>query len=196
MSLGQRVPVVAPPAPASHTPAPVTPIASVESDWDDDVVDYQNDRTDDTVNVAGEALDAAAAGTQGMSGRQAPKAESAPRVGPATNGGTRQPPSPLPVMIRVAASGAVVTNKGGSEELAGVVAYAHRLIELVGDMLGLEGFIAVECAFKGSGQAGEGGGRAAGQERCLLFAEQNGDTVLVRPRAEGDLRALRETLGL
>ena len=75
------------------------------------------------------------------------------------------------------------------------MAYAHRLFEWVGDMLGLERFMAVECVFK-AGQ-GEGvPGQAGGQERCLLFKETNGDTVLVRPRAEGDLRALRETLGL
>jgi hypothetical protein len=199
MSLGQRMRAVTSLVSGPPTRStPPTPIASVESDWDDDVVDFQYDSSDATADVAVKTLEAAAAAEkQSMADVQAPKVESGPKVETATNGATPEPAAALPVMIRIAGNGAVVMNKGGSEELAGVVAYAHRLIELVGDMLGLERFMAIECAFKAPGEAAAGGsGRGASQERCLLFAEENGDTVLVRPRAEGDLRALRETLGL
>lgn len=95
------------------------------------------------------------------------------------------------VMIRVASNGAIVKNKGGSEELAGVVAYTHRLVELVGELLGLERFVAMECMFKETpGQV------PSNASRCLLFRETNGDTVALRPRADSNIQPLRESLGL
>ena len=96
------------------------------------------------------------------------------------------------VMIRVGANGAIIKNKGGTEELAGVVAYAGRLVELVGDLLGLDKFVAMECAFKdvpGQAEPGVSG-------RCLLFTEANGDSVALRPRPESNIQPLRESLGL
>lgn len=102
---------------------------------------------------------------------------------------------PLPdfsVMIRVGANGAIIKNKGGSEELAGVVAYTQRLIELVGDLLGMDKFVAMECTFKNfEGQDGE-----RGSGRCLLFTEANGDVVALRPRIESNIQPLRDSLGL
>ncbi len=95
------------------------------------------------------------------------------------------------VMIRVGSTGAIVKNKGGSEELAGVVAYTHRLVELVGELLGLDHFVAMECMFKET--AGQVPSNAS---RCLLFREANGDTVALRPRADSNIQALRESLGL
>jgi len=188
---GQRVRAVASLVPpVSYRPSPVPTFAVVESDWDDDdSVDYQDASQDDTVNVAAETLEApSATGKRGMAETERPNG------GNGSAGGTAEEAAELAVMIRVAGNGAVVTNQRGSEELAGVVAYTHRLVELVGDMLGLERFVAMECVFKGP--PAKANGQATAQERCLLFAEANGDAVLVRPRSEGDLRALRESLGL
>jgi hypothetical protein len=86
------------------------------------------------------------------------------------------------VVLRLGAHGEIIKNSGGSEQLAETVAYVRRLTELAGELLGLEGFMAFECAFT--------------QGRCLGFVESNGDTVLLRPRPEANLQALRERLGL
>ena len=81
-----------------------------------------------------------------------------------------------------ARSGAILKNSGGSEELAEMMAYVRRLTDLAGELLGLDGFTALECTFT--------------KGRCLAFVESNGDTVVLRPRPEANLQALRERLGL
>lgn len=86
------------------------------------------------------------------------------------------------VMLRLGAHGEIVKNSGGSEELAETVAYVRRLTELAGELLGLEGFSAFECTFA--------------QSRCFAFVDSNGDTVVLRPRPEANVQALRERLGL
>jgi uncharacterized protein DUF4388 len=88
----------------------------------------------------------------------------------------------FPVMLRLGAGGAIIKNKGGDDELAGVVAYAHRLCQLAGELLGLEQFVALECTFT--------------EGRLLIFDEDNGDTVALRPRADTNLQPLRDRLGL
>ena len=88
----------------------------------------------------------------------------------------------FPVMVRLSASGAVLRNKGGSEDLAEAAAYAHRLAQLAGELLGLEEFVALECIFD--------------QGRYLVFTEGDGEIVVLRPRPELNLQALRERLGL
>jgi hypothetical protein len=95
------------------------------------------------------------------------------------------------MMIRVSAAGNIVKSKGGSEEIAGVVAYTHRLIELVGDLLGLDRFVAMECTFKDHQDSG-----SPGQSRFLAFTEANGDTVALRPQPDSNIQPLRESLGL
>jgi uncharacterized protein DUF4388 len=85
------------------------------------------------------------------------------------------------VMMRLGQNGAVVSNRGGSEALAETVAYAHRLLELTGELLGFERFSAVECSFL--------------QGRCMIFADSE-EIVALRPRPEVNLQALREKLGL
>jgi len=95
---------------------------------------------------------------------------------------TDLPSADFPVMLRLGSHGAILKNNGGSEELAETVAYVRRLTELAGEFLGLEGFQALECAFT--------------QGRCLAFVDTNGDTVVLRPRPEANLQALRERLGL
>jgi len=86
------------------------------------------------------------------------------------------------VMLRLGARGEIIKNSGGSEELAETVAYVRRLTELAGELLGISGFGAFECTFA--------------QGRMIVFVESNGDTVVLRPRPEANLQALRERLGL
>jgi hypothetical protein len=88
----------------------------------------------------------------------------------------------FPVVLRLGAGGSILKNKGGSEDLAGVVAYAHRLGQLAGELLGLDPFVAMECSFSDG--------------RFLIFDEENGDTVALRPRNETNLQPLRDRLGL
>lgn len=90
--------------------------------------------------------------------------------------------SDFSVVLRLGANGAIVSNRGGNEELAETIAYVHRLLELAGELLGLEPFTALECTFT--------------EGRCLLFSEGEGQIVALRPRAEANLAALRERLGL
>jgi len=92
------------------------------------------------------------------------------------------PNADFSVMLRLAPHGAILTNSGGTEEQAEMAAYVRRLVELAGEFLGLEGFTALECTFT--------------QGRCLAFVDTNGDTVVLRPRAEADLQPLRARLGL
>lgn len=86
------------------------------------------------------------------------------------------------VVMRLGPNGAIVNNRGGSEELGETIAYVHRLLELTGDLLGLEAFTAVECTFA--------------EGRCLVFSEGEGQVVVLRPLPEANLQALRERLGL
>lgn len=88
----------------------------------------------------------------------------------------------FPVTMRLAPGGGIVTSKGADDEMAGVVAYAHRLGQLAGELLGLDPFVAMECTFSGG--------------RLLLFEEENGDTIALRPRTESNLQPLRDKLGL
>jgi hypothetical protein len=88
----------------------------------------------------------------------------------------------FPVMLRLSAAGAVIRNKGGSEELAEAAAYAHRLVQLTGELLGFVEFVALECTFT--------------EGRCLVFREGDGDVVVLKPRPDLNLQALRERLGL
>jgi hypothetical protein len=88
----------------------------------------------------------------------------------------------FPVMVRLSANGALLRNKGGTEELAEATAYAHRLVQLTGELLGLEEFVSLECAFA--------------NERFIVFTEGDGDIVALRPRPDLNLQALRERLGL
>jgi hypothetical protein len=96
--------------------------------------------------------------------------------------GRGEPTAEFPVVLRLGANGAVLKNKGGDEELAGVIAYAHRLVQLAGELLGLDEFVAMECTFA--------------EGRCLVFREENGDTVALRPRPDASLQGLRDRLGL
>jgi hypothetical protein len=86
------------------------------------------------------------------------------------------------VVLRLGANGAIINNRGASEDFAETIAYAHRLLELTGELLGLEAFSALECTFV--------------EGKCLVFSEGEGEVVALRPRPEANLQALRERLGL
>ncbi len=86
------------------------------------------------------------------------------------------------VVMRLAPTGAIISNRGGSEELAETVAYVQRLLQLTGEMLGLGEFSAMECVFD--------------EGRCLIFTDNGDETVALRPRSDGNLQPLRERLGL
>jgi hypothetical protein len=86
------------------------------------------------------------------------------------------------LMLRLSGRGEIIRNSGASERLAETAAYARRLIDLAGELLGVEGFSAFECTFA--------------QGRMIAFVEENGDTIVLRPRPEANLRTLRERLGL
>jgi hypothetical protein len=88
----------------------------------------------------------------------------------------------FPVILRLSPSGAVLKNKGASEDMAAAIAYAARLLELTGELLGAGRFMAMECTVD--------------EGRWLLFSETDGDTVALRPRVEANLGALRAKLGL
>jgi hypothetical protein len=90
--------------------------------------------------------------------------------------------SDFPIMLRLSAAGAIVRNKGGTEDLAEAASYAHRLVQLAGELLGLEEFVALECVFD--------------EGRALVFTEGQGDVVVLRPRPDLNLQPLRERLGL
>ena len=100
----------------------------------------------------------------------------------ANNGRTELGPmGDFAVMMRLGPNGAVVSNRGGNEELAETVAYSHRLLQLTGELLGFEKFSAVECGFVDG--------------RCIVFSDGD-EIVTLRPRPEVNLQALRERLGL
>jgi len=99
-----------------------------------------------------------------------------PAARPETSGGD------FAVMLRINQRGEIVKNTGGSEELGETVAYVRRLTELAGELLGIPGFSAFECTFA--------------QGKMIAFVESDGDTVVLRPRPEANLQALRERLGL
>jgi len=86
----------------------------------------------------------------------------------------------LPIAARVAASGAVIETV--DEDLADAVAYAGRLAGLIGEMLGLDDFRALECASK--------------DERVVIYVDEDNGLVAGRVPAIADVGLLRERLGL
>ena len=80
----------------------------------------------------------------------------------------------------MAASGAVIETV--DDDLADAVAYAGRLAGLIGELLGLDGFRALECASK--------------DERVVIYVEEEGGLVAGRVPAIADVSLLRERLGL
>ena len=84
--------------------------------------------------------------------------------------------------VRLDTAGNVVSAKGESEDLAPVAAYTARLAELIGNMLGMEGFNSLECSFP--------------KERVFLHRERSGNLVALKVPADAEVAALRERFGL
>jgi Domain of unknown function (DUF4388) len=84
--------------------------------------------------------------------------------------------------VRLDTAGNVVSAKGESEELAPVAAYTARLAELIGNMLGMEGFSSLECSFP--------------KERVFLHRERSGNLVALKVPADAEVGALRERFGV
>jgi hypothetical protein len=84
--------------------------------------------------------------------------------------------------VRLDPAGNVVSAKGDSEELAPVAAYAARLAELIGNMLGMEGFSSLECSFP--------------KDRVFLHRERSGNLVALKVPADAEVGALRERFGV
>jgi hypothetical protein len=83
--------------------------------------------------------------------------------------------------LRMKHDGTVVAGDGGSADFADAVAYAVRLAQVIGDDLGLERFIALECTSK--------------QSVCFIVIEDEG-VVALEPHVSTDLVSLRELFGL
>jgi hypothetical protein len=99
------------------------------------------------------------------------------------------PPSSQPLslaqfqaFVRLDPAGSIVSAKGDSELLAPVAAYTARLAELIGDMLGMEGFSSLECGLP--------------KERVFLHRERSGNLVALRVPADTEVGALRERFGV
>ena len=84
--------------------------------------------------------------------------------------------------VRLDTAGNVVSAKGDSEELAPVAAYTARLAELIGNMLGMEGFSSLECGFA--------------KDRVFLHRERSGNLVALKVPADAEVGALRERFGV
>lgn len=84
--------------------------------------------------------------------------------------------------VRLDPAGNVVSAKGDSEGLAPVAAYAARLAELIGNMLGMEGFSSLECSFP--------------KDRVFLHRERSGNLVALKVPADAEVGALRERFGV
>lgn len=84
--------------------------------------------------------------------------------------------------IALTNNGESLWQRGTTDVVADASAYAIRLIELVGEELGLEGFRAMECKL--------------GESTLFFVVEPNGNTVVLAPQPEADLSALREWLGV
>jgi len=84
--------------------------------------------------------------------------------------------------VRLDPAGNVVSAKGDAEELAPVAAYAARLAELIGNMLGMEGFSSLECSFP--------------KDRVFLHRERSGNLVALKIPADAEVGALRERFGV
>ncbi len=86
------------------------------------------------------------------------------------------------VAVRLAPNGDVLASLGDAEDFANMAAYAARLVEILGDLLGLEGLRGLECTFQ--------------EGRCFILKENGGTVVALKPSANGDVSLIKERIGL
>lgn len=113
-------------------------------------------------------------------------------ISPVQTRQTQPPPPEGPVtddkidamrmMVLLSPDGNVLSAKGAdADDFAAVAAYATQLAKLIGDDLGLDGFRELGCEFK--------------RGRCLIYFDESGNTVGVRPKPEVPMAKVREMLG-
>ncbi len=114
------------------------------------------------------------------SARSAQNSEGAAAKNEAKGG---QMSSDLQVMVQLSADGTMLSSAGtGAEDFSAMAAYATQLARLVGDGLGIDGFQEIECEFKTG--------------RCLIYLDESGNTVGVKPIDSVPMSKVREHLGL
>jgi hypothetical protein len=86
------------------------------------------------------------------------------------------------LFLRMNREGGVIANRGSTQEFADIAAYALRLAHLIGDGLGIERFVAMECTFK--------------EGRCFIVLEDGGEVVALKPHPQTDATSLRELFKL
>jgi hypothetical protein len=86
------------------------------------------------------------------------------------------------VAVRLGANGEILAIRGDAEEFADIVAYTSRLADILGDLMGLEGFRGLECSFK--------------KGRCLLLKESDGNILAVKPSPQADVSLIKDRIGL
>ena len=84
-------------------------------------------------------------------------------------------------IVRLSANGRVLGGSAGPE-FSEAVAYAAGLADIVGELLGLEGFVAVELAL-------------SNQTACLMRRHGSGDILAARAPRAADLDDLRRQMG-
>jgi len=86
------------------------------------------------------------------------------------------------VALRINAQGVVLSSHGAGEDFAEMVSYACRLVEVIGDLMGMEDFHALEYASSGG--------------RCFIYREDSGDIVVLKSADAHIIGQLRDRLGL
>ena len=86
----------------------------------------------------------------------------------------------FPVDVRIASDGTILET--ADDDLADAVAYAGRLSSLIGELLGLDGFRALECASK--------------EERLIMYTDRDGGLVAGRLPVGTEVAAVRDWVGL
>jgi hypothetical protein len=83
--------------------------------------------------------------------------------------------------VRLGSDGTVIASKGPADEFANIAAYACRLVEIIGELMGMEGFAGLECTFK--------------EGRCFIVKEADGSVLAVKPTPQADLTLIKERIG-
>lgn len=86
------------------------------------------------------------------------------------------------MMLRLAPNGRVLAGNGNTD-LAEAAAYIAQIVDLVGDLMGLERCVSVELTL-------------SNQETCLLRRLPNGELLAARVPAGADVEAMRRQVGV
>lgn len=112
----------------------------------------------------------------------APKGEVASENQAAVSKGSNMS-ADIKLMVQLSPDGTMLNSSGeGAEEFASLAAYASQLAKLVGEGLGIDGFQEIECEFKTG--------------RCIIFVDEGGNTVGVKPQDSIPMARIKEQLGI